>query len=56
MSFILFFNSIFSTPLLSRPGLNRGTKSGTNGLTSCEKNDNVVNVRNSVGVIEMDPK
>lgn len=54
--FILFFNSIFSTPLLSRPGLNRGTKSGTNGLTSCEKNDNVVNVRNSVGVIEMDPK
>lgn len=30
-------NSIFSMQLPSRPGRNRGTKSGTNGLTSCNK-------------------
>lgn len=31
------FNSISSTQLPSRPGLNRGTKSGTNGPTSCKR-------------------
>ena len=34
---LLFFHSIFSTQLPSRPGLNRGARSGTNVLTSCER-------------------
>lgn len=34
---LLFFHSIFSTQLPSRLGLNRGVRSGTNVLTSCER-------------------
>lgn len=33
----LVIDSIFSTRLPSRPGLNRGANSGTSGLMSCEK-------------------
>lgn len=37
----LFTDSIISTQLPSRPGLNRGANSGTSGLTSCEKRTRV---------------